>query len=122
VLEQKHTCVLRNTRELNGVLTTIYSILYTSDHSLLQTQVFRVGQVNEPCIGLTQENLIENSVQDCLPYILKPYGLYYSMSQTSFSLYLHNQWTNFHKPSCTRKPQMRAICTYMRGTKVTTND
>ena len=25
--------------------------------------------------GLTQENLIENSVQDCLPYILKPNSL-----------------------------------------------
>jgi len=29
---------------------------------ILQTQVLRVGQVNEPCIGLTQENSIENSV------------------------------------------------------------
>ncbi len=37
---------------------------------MLQTQVFKVGQVDEPCIGLTQENLIENSVQDGLPYIL----------------------------------------------------
>ena len=43
---------------------------------LLQTQVLRVRQVNEPCIGLTQEN----SVQDCLPYILKSYGLCYSTS------------------------------------------
>ena len=33
---------------------------------LLQSQDFRVGQVKEPCIRLTQENLIENSVQDCL--------------------------------------------------------
>ena len=31
---------------------------------VLQTQVFRVEQVNEPCIGLIQENLIENSVQE----------------------------------------------------------
>jgi len=37
---------------------------------MLQTQVLRVGQVDKPCIGLIQENLIENSVQDCLPYIL----------------------------------------------------
>jgi len=37
---------------------------------MLQTQVFRAGQVNKPCIRLTQENLIENFVQDCLPYIL----------------------------------------------------
>ena len=42
---------------------------------MLQTQDLRVGQVDEPCIGLTQENLIENSVQDCLPYILKAHGL-----------------------------------------------
>ena len=41
---------------------------------VLQTQVLRVGQVNESCIGLTQENLIENSIQDSLPYILKPHG------------------------------------------------
>ena len=42
---------------------------------VLQTQVLRVGQENEPCIGLTQENSIENSIQDCLPYILNPPGL-----------------------------------------------
>jgi len=44
------------------------------------------------------------------------------LSQTSFSLYLHNKWTNFHKLSCAGKPQMRAIRTYMGGTKTTTND
>ena len=44
------------------------------------------------------------------------------LSQTSFSLYLHNKWINFHKLSCTGKPQMRAICTYVGGTKATTND
>ena len=37
---------------------------------VLQTQVLRVRQANEPCIGLTQENLIENSIQKCLSYIL----------------------------------------------------
>ena len=42
---------------------------------LLQTQALKVGQVNEPCIGLTQENSIENSVQDCLLYILISNGL-----------------------------------------------
>ena len=42
---------------------------------LLQTQVLRVGQVNEPCIGLIQENSIDYSVQDCLSYIPKPHGL-----------------------------------------------
>ena len=42
---------------------------------MLQTQDLRVGQPDESCIGLTQENLMENSVQDCLPYILKAHGL-----------------------------------------------
>ena len=42
--------------------------------------------------------------------------------QTLFSLYLYNQWTNFHKLSCTIKLQMRAICTYVVCTKVTTNN
>ena len=37
--------------------------------------------------------------------------------QTLFSLYLHNQWTDFHKLSCAGKLQMRAICT-----KATTNN
>ena len=45
-----------------------------------------------------------------------------NMSQTSFSLYLHNQWTDFHKLSCAGKPQMRAIRTYAGCTKATTND
>ena len=31
-------------------------------NKLLQTQVLRVEQVDESCIGLTQENSIENSV------------------------------------------------------------
>ena len=44
------------------------------------------------------------------------------VSQTSFSLYFYNQWTNFHKLSCTEKLQMRAICTYMGCPKVTTNN
>ena len=44
------------------------------------------------------------------------------MSQTSFSLYLYNQWTYFHRLSCAGKPQIRAIHTYVGGTKATTND
>jgi len=42
---------------------------------MLQTQDLRVGQANEPCIRLTQENSIEDSVQDCLPYIPQTTGL-----------------------------------------------
>ena len=44
------------------------------------------------------------------------------LSQTSFSLYLHNQWTYFHKLSCAGKPQMRAIRTCVEYTKATMND
>ena len=44
------------------------------------------------------------------------------MSQTLFSLYLHNQWSDIYKLSCTEKLHMRAICTYIGYTKVTTND
>jgi len=54
-----------------GISETSIDLLF-----VLQTQVLKVGQVNESCIGLTQENSIENSVQDCLSYILKPYGLH----------------------------------------------
>jgi len=43
---------------------------------MLQTQNLRVGQANKPCIRLTQENSIENSVQNLLSYILKAHGLY----------------------------------------------
>ena len=42
---------------------------------LLQLKDLRIGQWEEPCIGLTQENSIENSVQDGLPYIQIPNGL-----------------------------------------------
>ena len=42
---------------------------------MLWSQDLRVGQTKKPYIGLTQENSIENSVQDCLPYILIPNGL-----------------------------------------------
>jgi len=38
--------------------------------TMLQLKDLRVGQKEEPCIGITQGNLIENFVQDCLSYIL----------------------------------------------------
>ena len=43
---------------------------------MLQFQDLRVDQEKKPCIGFTQENSIENSVQDCLSYILLVYSLY----------------------------------------------
>ena len=42
---------------------------------MLQLKDLRVGQWKEPCIRLTQENSIESSVQDGLPYIQIPNGL-----------------------------------------------
>ena len=39
--------------------------------ALLQLKDLRVGQRIEPCIGLTQENLIKNSLQDCLLFYTK---------------------------------------------------
>ena len=42
--------------------------------------------------------------------------------QTSFSLYLHNQWTDFHKLNCAEKLQGRAFCTYIGCTKAITNN
>ena len=41
---------------------------------MLQSQDLRVSQEKEPCIGFTQENSIENSVQNYLSYILLAYG------------------------------------------------
>jgi len=56
-----------------------------------------------------------------------PEGLFeltvmFFMLQTSFSLYLYNQWTDFYKLSCTGKPLIKAICTYVGCTKATTNN
>ena len=42
---------------------------------MLQLKDFRVGQWEESYIELTQENSIESSVQDGLPYIQIPNGL-----------------------------------------------
>ena len=51
---------------------TSHIYLHTSLHLLLlQTQVLSARQVNESCIGLTQENSIENSVQNSLPLYTK---------------------------------------------------
>jgi len=81
ILRRKHT-IIKNSKEksefiedLTRRFRNIGMMLITDKAYLLQTQVLRVGQVNEPYIGLIQENLIENSVQDSLPYILKSHHL-----------------------------------------------
>ena len=50
------------------------SVQQTKWFMVLWLQDLRVNQVKEPCIGLTQENSIKNSVQDCLSYILIVHG------------------------------------------------
>jgi len=47
---------------------------FGDDWVVLWLKDLRVGQWIEPCIRLTQENLIENFVQDSLSYILNPHG------------------------------------------------
>jgi len=56
------------------ISTTLAKSLMVQSRLVLQSQDLRVGQKKKPYIGFTQENLIENSVQDCLSYILKLHG------------------------------------------------
>ena len=49
--------------KLESFASSLWALFLEKEFTdLLQTQVLRVGQVNESCIGLTQENSIENSV------------------------------------------------------------
>ena len=66
--------------------------------------------------------MLSNSTYGLLLYQKYLLCRIYILSQTSFSLYLHNQGTDFHKLSCTGKPQMRAIHIFMGHTKAITND
>ena len=43
---------------------------------MLQLKSLSIDLREEPCIEFTQENSIENFVQDCLLYIPIPNGLY----------------------------------------------
>jgi len=52
---------------------------------ILQTQDLRVDQEKKPCIrvntlGLIQENLIKNSMQDCISYTNSPWSMLYYFS------------------------------------------
>ena len=50
--------------------TTINNFVHPHQF-MLQLKDLRIGQWEEPCIGLIQENSIENSIQKHLSYILK---------------------------------------------------
>jgi len=53
----------------------LFHFCFQNMFQVLPIRDLRVGQWKEPCIGLTQENSVENSVQDCLPYIQIPNNL-----------------------------------------------
>ena len=55
---------------------------------VLQLRNLSVGLGEEPCIEFIQENSIENSVQDGLPYIQIPNGLYVTLLCDSMILSL----------------------------------
>ena len=57
------------------LLYVVHMDIRTGYIILLQLKDLRVGQWEELCIGLTQENSIESSVQDSLPYIQIPNSL-----------------------------------------------
>ena len=66
----------RTQQEVSAKLESyIYKVHIVHATILLQLKDLRVGQWEEPCIGLTQENSIESSVQDGLPYIPLSNGL-----------------------------------------------
>ena len=58
----------------NFIPSRIWNSCIFLNYICYNLQDLKVGQEKEPCIGFTQENSIENSVQDCLPYILKLHG------------------------------------------------
>ena len=92
---------------------TLYRSLYTHWQLILESTIQKISY-----LGFL--SIMTGAGTSCIlsEKVLNVVGLL----QTSFSLYLHNQWTNFHKLSCAGKPQMRAIHTYVGGTKATTNN
>jgi len=69
---------VRNRPATEPVTLKVYNIKLSFDIWLVLYIVInlflRVGNKNNPCIRATQENSIENSVQDSLPYIRIPNG------------------------------------------------
>jgi len=62
------------------------------DNSIINL-FLRVGNKNNPCMRETQENLIENSVQDSLPYIQIPNGACkLNLAYPKWSCVLHIVW------------------------------
>jgi len=66
---RKKSYIKVNIRELNRALKYNVFILY-----ILMLQTLKLIKRKNLVLGLIQEDSIENSVQDSLPYILKPHG------------------------------------------------
>ena len=60
---------------LDNELWTVSNTLSTLLYLCYKLKTLELVKKKEPCIGFTQENLIENSVQDCISYILIPGSL-----------------------------------------------
>ena len=68
---------IKDNERLSGGKALCWAVLRKENRVLiLQLRNLSISLEEEPCIGFTQENSIENSVQDGLPYIQIPNGLY----------------------------------------------
>ena len=61
-------------KEIKIFFQNIYKNNLLTNTILEVQRDFNIIFIQEPCIGLTQENSIENSIQACLSYILIPNG------------------------------------------------
>jgi len=71
--QRKHTLILSNIRELNRI--SKYNVSYLYMLGVTNLRPLELVNKKNLILELTQENSIENSVQDSLPYILNPHGL-----------------------------------------------
>jgi len=109
---------IRFLRQINKIVSTI--IFYQNISELLSVSDIKMTW------KLDFEVLDSSKTMTANDYIINPDNnnqcKYIMLSQTSFSLYFHNQWTYFYKLSCAGKLKMRAIHTYVECTKAITND
>jgi len=55
----------------------VFLIGFKNEWTYYDSMTLELIKERNHVLGLIQENLMENSVQNCLPYILKPHGLCY---------------------------------------------
>jgi len=69
LLDKNYKTIQVNREKNKCIGTTLHINSYNRNTIYVMNLFLRVGDKNNPCIRVTQENLIENSVQDSLPYI-----------------------------------------------------